>query len=46
MHPDAHVNAPLGWKALIAVRHLALQIGGAFNRINYAGKLRQQPIAH
>jgi hypothetical protein len=46
MHPNAHINAPLRWNALIALRHLALQIGGAFNRINYACKLRQQPVAH
>ena len=34
------------WKALVALCHLALQSRSAFNRVDDAGELCEQAIAH
>ena len=43
---DAHVDALVLGKAFVPLRHAALDVGGAFDRVDDAGELGQKPIAH
>ena len=43
---DAHVDALILGEALVPLPHAALDVGGAFDRIDDAGELGQKPIAH
>ena len=43
---DAHVDALVLGKACVSLRHAALDVDGAFDRVDDARELGQKPIAH